>query len=56
MWKIPKPNHVNYTARRDNLVGFKVDKLPTLMGGEHTKQARELMKRALFKQWLLDHP
>jgi hypothetical protein len=41
MWKIPKPNCVNCAARRDNLVGFIIDKLPTLMGGKHAKQARE---------------
>jgi len=46
-------NCVNDVARRDNLAGFKVGTLPTLIDG---KQARELMRRALFEQWLIDHP
>jgi hypothetical protein len=32
---------VNYAARRDNLVGFRVDKLSTLMCEEHAKQGIE---------------
>jgi hypothetical protein len=35
MWKIPKSSCVNYAARRDNLVGFRFDKLPTLTCGKH---------------------
>jgi hypothetical protein len=34
MWKIPEHGCVNYAARRDNLVGFRVDKLPTFMAGK----------------------
>jgi len=34
MWKIPKSSSVNYASRRDNLVGFRFDKLPTLAGGK----------------------
>ncbi len=56
MWKIPKPSHVNDATRRDNLARFKVDRLLTLRDGEQAKQARELMKRGLFEQWLIDHP
>jgi len=43
-------------ARRDNLAGFKVDRLLTLRDGEQAKQARELMRKVLFEQWLIDHP
>ncbi len=39
---------MNDVARRDSLAQFKVDKLPTLRVGEQIKQARELMRRALF--------
>ncbi len=56
MWKIPKLSHVNDAARRDNLAGFRVDRLPTLRDGMQVKQEGELMKRALFEQWLIDHP
>ncbi len=43
-------------ARRDNLARFKVDRLPTLRDGEQANQAGEFMRRALFEQWLIDHP
>ncbi len=39
MWKILEPNRVNDATKRDNLVGFKVDRLPTLKDGEQAKQA-----------------
>jgi hypothetical protein len=48
MWKTFELGHVNDVARRDSLAQFKVDKLPTLRVGEQIKQARELMRRALF--------
>ncbi len=41
---------MNDAARRVNLVGFKVDRLPTLKVGEQIEQAGELMRRALFEQ------
>jgi hypothetical protein len=47
---------VNYVARKDDLARFKVHKLLTLMGGKQAEQAKELMRRALFKQWLIDYP
>ena len=56
MWKIPEPSCVNDATRRDNLARFRVDRLLTLKDGEQAKQARELMKKALFEQWLIDHP
>jgi hypothetical protein len=34
MWKIPKFGCVNDVTRRDNLVGIKDDRLPTLKDGE----------------------
>jgi len=50
-------NWVNDVARRDNLAGgFKVGTLPTLIDRKQAKQARELMRRVLFEQWLIDHP
>lgn len=54
MWKIFEPGYVNDVARTGNLAGFKVDRLPTLRVGEHIKQARELMRWALFEQWLIE--
>jgi hypothetical protein len=48
--------HVNDATRRDNLVGFRVDGLPTLRVGEEIKQVGDLMKKALFEQWLIGHP
>ncbi len=56
MWKIFEFGHVNDVARRDNLAGFKVDKLPTLRVGEQIKQVGELMRRALFEPCLIRHP
>jgi hypothetical protein len=47
---------VNDVARRDNLAVFRVDRLPTLRVGEQIKQVGELLKRALFEQWLIEHP
>ncbi len=47
---------MNGATKRDNLVGFRVDRLPTLKNEEQAKQAEESMKRALFEQWLIDHP
>jgi hypothetical protein len=42
MWKIPKFSCVNYATIRDNLVGFRFDKLSTLTGGKHlNKQENE---------------
>jgi hypothetical protein len=32
---------MNFATRTDNLVGFRVDKLPTLMGKEHANQGRK---------------
>ncbi len=55
MWKILKPNNVNDTTRKDNLVGFRGDRLPTLKDGEHAKQEGESMRTKIFEQWLLDH-
>jgi hypothetical protein len=48
MWKIFKHGHVNDVVRKENLAGFRVDRLPTLRVGEQVKQARELMRRVLF--------
>jgi hypothetical protein len=48
MWKIFKLGHVNDVVRKDNLARFRVDRLPTLRVGEQIKQAKELMRRALF--------
>jgi hypothetical protein len=48
--------HVNDVARRDNLVRFKFDRLPTFEGWTASNRARELMRRALFEHWLIDHP
>jgi hypothetical protein len=50
MWKIPKLGHLNDVIRRDNLARFKVDG-----DKKQAKRARELMKIALFEQWLIDH-
>jgi hypothetical protein len=47
---------VNDVARRDNLARFRVGRLPTLKDGKQAKQARELMSRGLFEQWLINHP
>jgi len=47
---------VNDVARRDNLVRFKFDRLPTFEGWTASNRARELMRRALFEHWLIDHP
>jgi hypothetical protein len=55
MWKIPKPGCVNDAERRNNLARYKVDRLPTLRDGKQAKQEGELMKNALFEQWLIDH-
>jgi len=49
-------NRVNDVARRANLARFKVGTLPTLIDGKQAKEARELMRRTLFEQWLIDHP
>jgi hypothetical protein len=46
---------VNDTTRKDNLVGFRGDRLPTLKDGEHAKQEGESMRTKIFEQWLLDH-
>jgi hypothetical protein len=56
MWKIPEPSRVNDATRRDNLASFRVHGLLTLRDEEQAKQARELMKKVLFEQWLIDHP
>jgi amino acid permease len=37
MWKIQKLDHVNDVIRKDNLVGFKSDRLSTLKDGEQAK-------------------
>jgi hypothetical protein len=34
MWKIPKFGHVYDATRRDNFVGFRDDRLPTLKDGK----------------------
>jgi hypothetical protein len=46
---------VNDVVKRDNFVGFRVDKLPNLRVGKQIKQVGELMRWALFKQWLIKH-
>jgi hypothetical protein len=56
MWKIPEPGCVNDAARKDNLARFRVDRLPTLRDGKQAKRKGELMRRALFEQWLINHP
>lgn len=55
MWKFSKPSHVNDATRKDNLVGFRGYRLPTLKNGEQVKQEGKLMKTKLFEQWLLNH-
>jgi hypothetical protein len=35
---------------------IRVDRLPNLKDGKQAKQEGESMKRALFEQWLIDHP
>jgi hypothetical protein len=37
MWKIQELDHVNDVIRKDNLVGFKSDRLSTLKDGEQEK-------------------
>jgi hypothetical protein len=39
MWKVHEPNCVNDATKRDNLAGFRVDRLPTLKDGKQAKQA-----------------
>jgi len=39
MWKIPEPNRVNDATKKDNLAGFRVNRLQTLKDGEQAKQA-----------------
>ncbi len=56
VWKILEPDHVNDVTKKDNLAGFSVGRLPTLQDGKQAKQVRELMKRVLFEQWLIDRP
>ncbi len=48
MWKILKLSCLNDTIRRDKLVGFRVDRLPTLKDGEHAKQIETLMRITLL--------
>jgi hypothetical protein len=36
---------LNDAIKKDNFVGFKVDKLPILKDGKHAKQARKLMRK-----------
>jgi hypothetical protein len=55
MWKILEFGRMNDATRRDNLARFWVGRLQTLKDGEQAKQARELMRRALFEQWLINH-
>ncbi len=43
-------------TRRDNLARFKVGRLSTLKDEKQAKQVRELMRRDLFEQWLINHP
>jgi hypothetical protein len=52
----PKLDRVNDAARRNNLARFRVGRLPTLKDGKQAKQVGELMRRALFEQWLINHP
>ncbi len=47
---------MNDVPKMDNYTRFRIDRLSTLRDGKQAKQARELMKRALFKQWLINHP
>lgn len=47
---------MNDTTRKDNLVGFRGDRLPILKDGEQAKQEGKLMRTKIFEQWLLDHP
>ncbi len=49
MWKIYKPSCLNDAMRRDKLVGFRVDRLPTSKDGEHAKQIEKLIKITLLK-------
>ncbi len=55
-WKISKPSRVNDVPKRDNFARFNIDRLSTLKDGKQAKQVGELMKRALFEQWLINHP
>jgi hypothetical protein len=45
---------LNDATTRDKLVGFRVDRLPTLKDGEHAKNIENLMRITLLKQWLRD--
>jgi hypothetical protein len=47
---------VNDVPKRDNFARFNIDRLSTLRDGKQAKQVGELMKRALFEQWLINHP
>jgi hypothetical protein len=49
MWKIYKPSCLNDAMRKDKLVGFRVDRLPTLKDGKHAKQIEKSMKITLLK-------
>ncbi len=44
-----KPGHVNDATRKDNLVGCRGYRLPTLKNGESVKQERKLMRTKLFE-------
>jgi hypothetical protein len=56
MWKIFEPGCVNDVPKRDNFARFRIDRLSTLRDGKQAKRVEELMKRALFEQWLINHP
>jgi hypothetical protein len=56
MWGAPEPRLANPRIKGDNLVGFGVNRLLIVKEGEQAKVKGERLRRALFEQWVIDHP
>jgi hypothetical protein len=56
MWGAPKFKLANARIRGDNLMGFGVNKLLIVREVEQAKVEGERLKKALFEQWVINHP
>jgi hypothetical protein len=56
MWGALEPRLANAKIGGDNLMGFGVNILPIVKEGKQAKVEGERLRRALFEQWVINHP
>jgi hypothetical protein len=56
MWGALELKLANAKIRGDNLMGFGVNRLPTVKKGKQAKVKGERLKRDFFEQWMIENP